>query len=87
MQLHFGAKRTGCVPGGECVAAMGGATFETADLPLYKFAKLIARKKRIVHFLWILPEKSVEITLTVILGPVEWVLDQLNGSGRAGVGW
>ena len=44
MQLHFGAKRTGCVPGGECVAAMGGATFETADLPLCKFAKLIARK-------------------------------------------
>ena len=43
--------------------------------------------KKIVHFLWILPEKSVEITLTVILGPVEWVLDQLNGSGRAGVGW
>ena len=43
--------------------------------------------KKIVHFRWILPEKSVEITLTVILGPVEWVLDQLNGSGRAGVGW
>ena len=25
VQLHFGAKKTGCVPGGECVAAMGGA--------------------------------------------------------------
>ena len=40
--------------------------------------------KKIVHFRWILAEKSVEITLTVILGPVEWVLDQLNGPGG---GW